>query len=773
MVRRFSKLLKYVVLWAFFAVINRADPSPDLQSPIDEPDPVSPVSTAEALIARVTPSLAVNFTLSILEDEKVDSFRLSTVDEYTIKIEGNNGVSFASGYNYYLQNYLNSSISWMGDNLNRVELLDSMPPVEDEGIQKTRFWPWSYYLNICTYSYSMVWWTWDRWEREIDWMAMRGINMPLMLTGQEFIWIKTFEQFGLNFEDMNEFFSGPAFLAWHRMGNIRGWGGPLPIEWVEKQFELGKTIFNRMRELGMKPVLPVFAGHVPSKMAEVYPEANIAPSHRWAQMVDDYCCVSFVEPTESLYSEISEAVVKNLIKYFGPNDHLYNGDQYNEMSPSNSEPSYLASVATGMIKSLKKADPDAVWIIQGWMFVFDKEIWQEEQIEAYLSSVDDDSMIILDMRAENHPVWNRTKSFHGKPYIWCQMLNFGAQTEMTGSMDTLISHPFEAASQSSMVGIGLTMEGIENNPVMYDMLLDQAWMTGPDTVENWLERYLTARYGYVTQPVRDAWGLLRKTVYSYLVNTFPNVGRTPSLFTDTRTDRVRDLLKALELLLDLIPYAGHVPAYRHDLTELTRQVLADVFTCSHASVVESFRAKLKPELSFWNNRMRESLEDLEEVLRSNEFYLLGNWLKKAESWASSPEQVSFFRFNAINQITQWGPKHSILKDYAAKQWSGMVGDYYLRRWDIFGDYLEQLLEEERKFDVGEVWSKVSQFEDHWQTAHLSYPIEATGNTLDLASDFALKYKRFTCDPVVDTSKSAGYRQFGLSLFVGILALLLI
>ena len=27
---------------------------------------------------------------------------------------------------------------------------------------------------------------------------------------------------------MAEHFAGPAFLPWGRMGNLRGWGGPLP-----------------------------------------------------------------------------------------------------------------------------------------------------------------------------------------------------------------------------------------------------------------------------------------------------------------------------------------------------------------------------------------------------------------------------------------------------------------------------------------------------------------------------------------------------------------
>lgn len=40
---------------------------------------------------------------------------------------------------------------------------------------------------------TFAWWDWERWEKEIDWMALQGINMPLAFTGQEAIWQKVFK----------------------------------------------------------------------------------------------------------------------------------------------------------------------------------------------------------------------------------------------------------------------------------------------------------------------------------------------------------------------------------------------------------------------------------------------------------------------------------------------------------------------------------------------------------------------------------------------------
>lgn len=73
-----------------------------------------------------------------------------------------------------------------------------------------------YFENTCTESYSYVWWDWEEWEKHIDWMALNGINMPLALTGQEAIWLKVYNSFGLTSEQvLDEFFTGPAFLAWY------------------------------------------------------------------------------------------------------------------------------------------------------------------------------------------------------------------------------------------------------------------------------------------------------------------------------------------------------------------------------------------------------------------------------------------------------------------------------------------------------------------------------------------------------------------------------
>jgi alpha-N-acetylglucosaminidase len=132
-------------------------------------------------------------------------------------------------------------------------------PKPAELIRQVKTVPYSYYMNVCTVSYSMAWWNWTRWERELDWMALHGINLPLSFagllwtpraqgayidsatterfpffgTGQEYVWYELYNSVGLTDDEILKYFSGAAFLAWQRMGNIRGWGGPLDANWRE------------------------------------------------------------------------------------------------------------------------------------------------------------------------------------------------------------------------------------------------------------------------------------------------------------------------------------------------------------------------------------------------------------------------------------------------------------------------------------------------------------------------------------------------------------
>lgn len=126
----------------------------------------------------------------------------------------------------------------------------------------------------------MAFWDWERWEKELDWMALHGINLPLALTGTETVWRNVLLQLGYSAEEIGKFIAGPGFLAWWHMNNLEGWGGPNPENWYKQQVQLQQRILNRMREFGIEPVFPGYAGMVPHDVKEKL-GLNVTDPGKW------------------------------------------------------------------------------------------------------------------------------------------------------------------------------------------------------------------------------------------------------------------------------------------------------------------------------------------------------------------------------------------------------------------------------------------------------------------------------------------------------------
>ena len=84
------------------------------------------------------------------------------------------------------------------------------------------------------------------------------------------------------------------------------------------------------------------------------------------------------------------------------------------------------------------------------------------------------------------------------------------------------------------------------------------------------------------------------------------------------------------------------------------------------------------------------------------------------------------------QITLWGPDGQIL-DYGSKQWSGLVGQYYLPRWKLFFDKLEVVTEAGEQFDQDDfLRSFLSQIGQPFCKDRSLFPTEAVGDSIEIA-----------------------------------------
>ena len=357
-----------------------------------------------SVIKRILPEHAEHFVIELLPDETSYVFEIESKNNKII-LRGNTGVEVISALNWYLKYYCNCHISWCGNNINLPEKL----PFPKEKIRKESPYKYRYCFNYCTFSYTMAFWDWERWEKEIDWLALNGINMPLAITGEEAVWREVYRDLGLTDQELESFFVGPAYFGWGWMGNIDGWGGPLPQSWIDSHCRLQKKILQRMRSLGMKPVLPAFTGHVPKALMNKYPDASIRQMKGWSDFEGTY----ILDPMDSLFIEIGKRFIIKQNEIYGT-DHLYSADTFNEMDPVSGDVNYLADVSRAVSRSMVEGDSIAVNVMQAWLFLHD-DFWTGGRIKAYLDAVPDDRLILLDLFATAKPQWKKTEAFYSKP----------------------------------------------------------------------------------------------------------------------------------------------------------------------------------------------------------------------------------------------------------------------------------------------------------------------------------------------------------------------
>ena len=98
-------------------------------------------------------------------------------------------------------------------------------------------------------------------------------------------------------------------------------------------------------------------------------------------------------------------------KEFGKNEY-YLVDSFNEMDipfpPKGTEERYtlLADYGEKVYSSIKAGNPDAIWVMQGWMFGYQRHIWDYETLQSLVSKVPDNKMLLLDLAVDyNRCFW--------------------------------------------------------------------------------------------------------------------------------------------------------------------------------------------------------------------------------------------------------------------------------------------------------------------------------------------------------------------------------
>ncbi len=666
------------------------------------------VEQAQALAGRLSTALAQKVDFKTIEaiDGK-DVFTLESQGKKVL-IGGNNANAMAVGLNRYLNRYCKVTVSWYADV--PVLLPKTLPdvPVPE---QVTARVPQRFFLNYCTWGYTMPFWQWRDWERLIDWMALNGVNLPLAITGQEAVWYNVWTKLGMSDKQVRSYFTGPSYLPWHRMVNIDGWCGPLPKEWLDGQTALQQRIVERERALNMRPVLPAFAGHVPGALRELFPDADIQALGSWAGFDEQYRTY-FLNSEDPLYSRIQRLFLEEQTRLFGT-DHIYGIDPFNEVDPPSFEPDYLNKISRHIYESLTAVDPGAEWLQMAWFLYYQRKDYTQERTRAMLTGVPQGKMTMLDYYCEYKEMWREHDGFYGQPFIWCYLGNFGGNTNVQGRVREAGERIEQALKEcgDNLVGIGSTLEGLDVQQFPYEYILEKAWdfrKTDEQVVNELADRHS----GYESEQVRKAWDLLYNKVLDITPSNFaaPLPCSYPALGKESRTIKYNpsDLLAVWDALL--AQDASTTDAMAIDLVWVGRQLLGDLFLVEKQALDKAFQQGDKKAFYAHSDLLYEILSDLDNLNSHHPHATLDHWLQQARDLGTTPQLKDYYEMNARRLITTWGGS---LNDYACRNWNGLVWDYYAKRWENYIRELTVALLAGKDFDEARYRSITDKFQEKW------------------------------------------------------------
>lgn len=686
----------------------------------------------DRLLERIDKGASAKFKTEVVTSP-VDFFELDQQGKKVV-VRGNNYVSIATGINWYLKYYAGIHLSWNGM---QAKLPAQLPEVKQKERHETPM-PYRYDLNYCTYSYSMAFWDWERWEKEIDWMALHGVNVPLAITGMETVWYNVLKQLGYTTEEINRFVAGPGFLAWWHMNNLEGWGGPNPDSWYKQQVNLQHKILKRMKEFGIEPVFPGYAGMLPADAADKL-GLNVKDPGTWC----GFRRPAFLQPTDPAFERIAGLYYSEMERLYGK-ARFYSMDPFHEGGKTDGVD--LKATGKAILKAMKQANPEAVWVIQAW---------QANPRPAMVDSLPAGDMLVLDLSSENRPMWGdpdspwyREKGYKQHDWLYCMLLNYGGNIGMYGRMDRVINGFFAARRHpngKTLKGVGITMEGIENNPVMYELLLELPWRAEKFTKEEWIKQYVRARYGKEDPMLVKAWEIIASTAYSC-----PEIreGTTESVFCARPAEVIRstsswgsskmyyaaaDFRQAAEYMLQVADkYQGN-NNFEYDLIDVVRQTLADLGNGLQQEVTAAYKAGDK---DLFQQKSQEFLELIllqDQLLSSRSEFMLGRWLEQAKKIGAGEKEKQLYEWNARTQITVWGDRNAAdnggLRDYAHREWSGLLRDFYYPRWKSWFNMMQSRLE--GKEVPGIDWYAM---EEPWTRERKIYPVTPQADPIPTAKE---------------------------------------
>jgi alpha-N-acetylglucosaminidase len=639
---------------------------------------------AEGLVARRVPWLEGRVRFEKLAGAAGDAFVLRT-EAGSLVVAASGPNSAAAGLGWYLKYSCHRSMSHMGDNLSPVGVLPALDaPVRMESWALHR-----YALNYCTFNYTMSFYSWKDWEHELDWMALSGVNLMLVANGEEAVWQNTLRRLGFSGDEIARFIPGPGYTAWWLMGNLEGFGGPMSQDMIRRRADLQGMMIKRMRSLGIEPLMPGFYGMVPAALKGKL-KAHIVDQGPWGSFTRP----AILDPTDPEFARVAGIYYEELKKLYGPDLHYFSGDPFHEGGVM--EGVDLGRAGVGIQSAMQAHFPGSTWVLQGWL---------ENPRKELVALTDKSHVLVQELFGEQTRNWETRRGYEGTPFVWCCIDNFGERPGLFGRLQHYCDETHRARTGEFgryLVGTGVMPEGIDNNPVAYDLVLELSWHRDHVDAARWLDGYVAYRYGRADPDLVQAWALLLQTAYGDAGSGIPeNVLCARPALPATAVSHWGSLklpydpavfARAVELFAGASDRFRDSETYRLDLVSFRLQALSNEALAVSGELADAAAKRNRPAFEDASGRFLGLGATADGLLQSEPFFRLSTYRDSALAYGRTGDERDSSLRNAMTLVTYWAgddPKADELHDYAYKAWGGMMATYSMGRWRLYLDHVRR------------------------------------------------------------------------------------
>ena len=713
---------------------------------------LSTVRSVRALIDRIAgPGTGDKFDVQLIPAEEGTGRDVWEVDWNSSAnrpvLRGNDGVSLATAFNYYLKYYCYQDFPYVATASYKIEMPKSLPKVENK-VHNVFEYEYRHYFNVnCEYKYSAVNYGEQEWQRRVDWMAMNGYNMFLFDFDYRAVWLKMAQDgvLGKAFVKGEPEYNPAAMkeLLTASVDKVPMFGEYAVSEKsVELSAQLGASVVEMAFELGIEPEIRPFYGALPfmfpnnhddyykrSKAdfridlpGSVFDGLTAYLAAKWQNSPQGIALSPYTVASASAedqkkaletFTYLSEQYYAYYMKVY-PFDangrtlkYVYK-DLVEEQGFVIKHAAYPNKTLSYLEEQFQKLNPSGKWIVSSWTI---------QQWELDYFSVD--KTLVIDLAGNKS---GSTNEFWGTQWLWCRLNNYGGNQGLGHDLPGAVTQ-FAKLKQSSknLSGFALGPEGSDTDPLYYDFMSELSWRSDlPLTkaeadayIAGWMREYAKRRYGleaYAEAPelFDEFTELLRTTFYSAtpkgapeqsVINGAPKLSGTqarPNADTQTQGWSFKDASELFGLTAALVNTIGkenQTPGFLYDMTDVTRQILSELAQPIYKKIDPAYSKDTIGTAKAYTQMIIDIIYDMDELLASNENFLFGSRVEGARSRGATEADAAYYEVIERTFVTYWMADNATpiwaVYDYANKQLAGYLKDWCAVRWEYFYNELDK------------------------------------------------------------------------------------